>query len=63
MLELYREKYFDFNLRHFHEKLASEHRIGLSYSWVKGVLQGVMSLSDALGTFRNTHPQPAVPVT
>ena len=40
VLELYREKYFDFNLRHFHEKLASEHQIGLSYSWVKGVLQG-----------------------
>src|SRR6202021_3293667 len=40
VLELYREKYFDFNLRHFHEKLASEHQIELSYSWVKGVLQG-----------------------
>jgi len=26
---------FRFNLRHFHEKLASEHQIGLSYSWVK----------------------------
>jgi transposase len=26
VLELYREKYFDFNLRHFHEKLASEHQ-------------------------------------
>jgi transposase len=31
VLELYREKYFDLNLRHFHEKLASEHQIGLSY--------------------------------
>jgi hypothetical protein len=27
VLELYREKYFDLNLRHFHEKLASEHRV------------------------------------
>ncbi len=30
VLELYREKYFDFNLRHFHEKLASEHQNGCS---------------------------------
>ena len=37
---LYREKYFDLNLRHFHEKLGSEHQIRWSYSWVKGVLQG-----------------------
>jgi len=37
VLELYREKYFDLNLRHFHEKLISEHQIELSYSWVKGV--------------------------
>jgi hypothetical protein len=40
VLELYREKYFDLNLSHFHEKLGSEHQIDLSYSWVKGVLQG-----------------------
>src|SRR6202158_3468323 len=37
---LYRDQYFDLNLRHFHEKLASQHQIELSYSWVKGVLQG-----------------------
>src|ERR1700730_1302654 len=40
VLELYREKYFDLNVRHFHEKLSTEHQIELSYSWVKGVLQG-----------------------
>ena len=40
VLELYRKKYFDLNLSHFHEKLASQHQIGLSYSWVKGMLQG-----------------------
>jgi hypothetical protein len=28
VLQLYREKYFDFNLRHFHEKLGSEPRSG-----------------------------------
>ena len=40
ILQLYREKYFDFNVRHFHEKLGAEHGITLSYSWVKEALQG-----------------------
>jgi len=40
VLELYREQYFDFNVRHFHEKLKEEHGIELSYSWVKAALQG-----------------------
>jgi len=37
---LYREKYFDFSVRHFHEKLWEEHGLLLSYSWVKLALQG-----------------------
>ena len=40
MLGLYREKYFDLNVRHFHEKLSDEHGIELSYTWVKLALQG-----------------------
>src|SRR6202158_1856097 len=40
VLELYREKYFDLNVRHFHEKLREEHGIRLSYSWVKLALPG-----------------------
>jgi transposase len=40
VLALYRDQYFDFNVRHFHEKLGAEHGIDLSYSWVKTVLQG-----------------------
>src|ERR1700737_698370 len=40
VLQLFREKYFDFNVRHFHEKLVEEHGIELSYSWVKTALQG-----------------------
>jgi hypothetical protein len=35
VLSLYRDKYFDLNVRHFHEKLGEEHQIGLSYTWVK----------------------------
>src|SRR6202008_4119908 len=37
---LYREKYFDLNVQHFHEKLQSEHGIELSYTWVRQALQG-----------------------
>src|SRR5215469_8254807 len=40
LLALYRERYFDLNVKHFHEKLQSEHQIELSYTWVKLALQG-----------------------
>jgi transposase len=40
VLSLYREKYFDLNVSHFHEKLKTEHQIDLSYTWVKAALQG-----------------------
>jgi hypothetical protein len=35
VLALYREQYFDFSARPFHEKLVTEHQIQLSYTWVK----------------------------
>ena len=40
VLRLYRERYFDFNVRHFVEKLRTEHKVELSYTWVKTALQG-----------------------
>jgi transposase len=40
VLALYQEKYFDFSVLHFHEKLRKKHDIQLSYSWVKQALQG-----------------------
>ncbi len=40
VLNLYQERYSDFNVRHFHEKLQGEHGIELSYTWVKQALQG-----------------------
>lgn len=39
VLNLYRDQYFDFNVRHFHEKLIAEHQFTHSYSWLKTVLQ------------------------
>jgi hypothetical protein len=32
VLRLYREEYFDLNIRHFHEKLEDKHKIHLSYT-------------------------------
>src|SRR6266478_1204804 len=40
VLSLYREKYFDFSVRHFHEKLRAEHGITYSYTCIKRLLQG-----------------------
>src|SRR6202167_5450382 len=51
--ELYRERDFDLNVQHFHEKLRAEHELRLSYSWVKGILQGAGMV--ARGRKRGTH--------
>lgn len=50
---LYREKYFDLNVQHFHEKLQGEHGIELSYTWVKQALQGAGLV--ARGRKRGVH--------
>lgn len=39
IVRLYRDKYRDFNVRHFHQKLTREHEMGYSYTFVKRVLQ------------------------
>jgi len=39
VLALYATKYFDFNVKHFHEKLVTEHGFKRGYSWTKRVLQ------------------------
>jgi transposase len=40
VLRLYKETYYDLNIKHFHEKLQAEHGIELSYTWVQLALQG-----------------------
>ena len=63
VLQLYREKYPDFNVRHFHEKLVEEHHIALSYTWVKLALQGagLVRKQRPRGTHRRRRPQRALP--
>lgn len=47
VLRLYREVYYDLNIRHFHEKLREEHQIELSYTWVQLALQGGSDSEEA----------------
>lgn len=59
VVRLYRETYFDFNVRHFHEKLKEEHGIGLSYTWVKTALQtaGLVPKKRKRGPHREQRPR------
>jgi len=63
VLELYREKYSDFNVRHFHEKLREEHGIPYSYSWVKKALQtsGLVAVRRKRGSHRRRRPRRPIP--
>jgi transposase len=63
VLGLYREKYFDLNVRHFHEKLQEEHQVEISYSWVKGLLQGagMVAKGRKRGVHRKLRPRRPLP--
>ena len=63
VLALYRDKYFDLNVRHFHEKLGEQHEIDLSYSWVKSVLQGagLVARQRQRGVHRKRRPRRPLP--
>ena len=63
VLNLYRDKYFDLNVRHFHEKLGEEHQIGLSYTWVKQALQtaGLVKRKARRGVHRKRRERRPLP--
>jgi transposase len=63
VLGLYREKYFDFNVQHFHEKLKEEHGIKQSYTWVKTALQeaGLVERRKKRGPHRKRRPRRPLP--
>ena len=62
-LALDREKYFDLNVRHFHEKLRELHAMDLSYTWVKSALQGagLVARQRQRGTHRKRRPRRPLP--
>ena len=63
VLRLYQERYPDFNVRHFHEKLREAHGIELSYTWVKLALQGAGLVRKARqrGVHRKRRPRRPLP--
>jgi len=63
VLRLYREEYFDLNMRHFHEKLQEEHAIELSYTWVQKALQGagLVAKRHKRGPHRRRRPRRPMP--
>jgi transposase len=63
VLTLYRERYFDCNVLHFHEKLQAVHGIPLCYTWVKTALQtaGLVAKEARRGTHRKARPRRPLP--
>jgi len=63
VLGLYRDRYFDLNVRHFHEKLHHEHGVDLSYTWVKLALQGagLVTRGRKRGVHRKRRPRRPLP--
>jgi len=63
VLRLYREKYFDLNVKHFVEKLHGQEQIQLSYTWVKTALQnaGMVKREAKRGPHRRKRPRRPIP--
>jgi transposase len=63
VLQLYQERYFDYSVRHFHEKLREEHAVEVSYSWVKQALQGagLVAKRRKRGCHRRRRPRRPLP--
>src|SRR6266436_5785197 len=63
VLGLYKETYYDLNIRHFHEKLRDEHAMELSYTWVQKALQGagLVAKRQKRGPHRRRRPRRPLP--
>jgi transposase len=59
VLALFETRYCDFNVRHFHDKLVSEHGVRRSYSWTKNILQaaGKVMRAKRRGAHRRRRPR------
>jgi transposase len=63
VLEQYRTRYFDFTVKHFHERLVSEQKFELSYTWTKRVLQtaGLVKRAPRRSVHRKKRPRRPMP--
>jgi transposase len=59
VLEQYRTHYFDFTVKHFHERLQTERGFELSYTWVKDRLQaaGLVRPAPKRSAHRKKRPR------
>lgn len=62
VLRLYREKYFDFNISHFYDKLRNHHNITLSYNWVRLALQGAKLVKKRTRRDKHRKRRPRKPL-
>jgi transposase len=55
----YRTRYFDFTVKHFHERLVAEHKFELGYTWTKRVLQtaGLVRRAARRSAHRKKRPR------
>lgn len=63
VLEQFRTRYFDFTVKHFHERLVAEHEFELGYSWTKRVLQtaGLVRRAPKRSAHRKKRPRRPLP--
>jgi transposase len=63
LLTEYRTRYFDFTVRHFHERLRAEHKFELGYTWTKRVLQdaGLVKRAPKRSAHRKKRPRRPLP--
>src|SRR3569832_315646 len=63
VLRLYKEPYYDLNIRHIHEKLRDEHGFELCYTWVQKALQGagLVAKRHKRGPHRRRRPWRPLP--
>jgi transposase len=63
VLKLYQEKYFDLNIRYFHEKLTEVEKVEVSYTWVRLALQtaGLVEKGRKRSKPRKRRPRRALP--
>ena len=59
---LFKSRYYDFNVKHFHEKLTT-HGIFRSYTWTKNLLQsaGLVTKAPRRGAHRRKRPRKPLP--
>jgi transposase len=63
VLELYRTRYWDFTVKHFHEHLLRDHGFKLGYTWTKTRLQkaGLVKKAKGRGAHRKKRPRRPLP--